>query len=118
MNHHQNWDGSGYPGLIDEHGGQSMIRSRNKEDYAKLRPLKGDEIPVEAIIVGLADKYDALRNARHYKPEFSHEKALEILKQDDPSGKTGEEIFGPEVWRAFQSISHRFDEIYEDMRDA
>ncbi len=118
LNHHQNWDGSGYPGLIDRHGGQSMIRSRNKEDYAELRPLKGEEIPVEAIIVGLADKYDALRNARHYKPEFSHEKTMEILKQDDRSGKTGEEIFGAEVWMAFQSISYRFDEIYEDMRDA
>jgi len=117
LNHHQSWDGSGYPGLIDEHGGQSMARSRNKEDYEKLRPLKGNEIPVEAIIVGLADKYDALRNARHYKPEFSHEKTMELLTFDDRKGKKAEDIFGSVVWEAFKSVCHRFNEIYEEMRD-
>ncbi len=117
LNHHQNWDGSGYPRLIDERGSQSMIRSRKKEDYEEFRPLKGDEIPVEAIIVGLADKYDALRNARHYKPEFSHEKTMELLSFDDRYEKKAEDVFGPLVWKAFCSIAQRFNEIYEAMRD-
>ncbi|MCK5250338.1 MAG: HD domain-containing protein [Spirochaetaceae bacterium] len=117
LNHHQNWDGSGYPRLIDKNGGQSMLRSHDRGDYAELRPLKGEEIPKEALIVGLADKYDALRSVRHYKPGYSHENTMEILRQDDRNGKKAEETFGLEVWNAFLPIAGRFDEIYENMRD-
>ncbi len=94
-----------------------MMRSRDKGDYENLRPLKGDEIPIEALIVGLANKYDALRSIRHYKPGFSHEKTMEILQHDDRNDKKADEVFGPEVWNAFLPIAGRFDEIYEDMRD-
>jgi len=117
LNHHQSWDGSGYPRLIDRNGSQSMMLSHDRRDYADLRPLKGDEIPIEALVAGLADKYDALRSVRHYKPGFSHENTMEILRHDDRYGKKAEEVFGPEVWNAFLPIAGRFDEIFEDMRD-
>lgn len=54
--HHERYDGRGYP---DE--------------------LKGDEIPLSAQIVSLADVYDALTSERVYKPAFSHEKAIQMI---------------------------------------
>ncbi len=54
--HHERWDGGGYP-----HG------------------LEGDEIPVEARIVTVADAYDAITSRRCYKASIPHEKAREIL---------------------------------------
>ena len=41
--------------------------------------LKGDEIPISAQIVALADVYDALTSQRVYKPAFSHEKAVDMI---------------------------------------
>ena len=54
--HHERYDGRGYPD-----------------------GLKGDEIPISAQIVALADVYDALTSQRVYKPAFSHEKAVEMI---------------------------------------
>ena len=54
--HHERWDGRGYP---DE--------------------LKGDEIPISAQLVSLADVYDALTSERCYKKAFSHEKAMQMI---------------------------------------
>ena len=54
--HHERYDGKGYPdGLI------------------------GDEIPISAQIVSLADVYDALVSERVYKKAFTHEKAMEMI---------------------------------------
>ena len=54
--HHERWDGRGYPD-----------------------GLKGEEIPISAQIVALADVYDALTSERCYKKAFSHEKAIEMI---------------------------------------
>lgn len=62
--HHEKWDGSGYPGGI-----------------------KGEEIPISGRIMALADVYDALISERVYKPAFSHEEAVDIIKAE--SGKIG-----------------------------
>ena len=64
--HHERWDGSGYP-----------------------TGLKGEEIPLEARIMAIADVYDALVSKRVYKEEFSFEEANRIIldgmgKQFDP----------------------------------
>ncbi|MDP6345977.1 MAG: HD domain-containing phosphohydrolase [Alphaproteobacteria bacterium] len=59
--HHEQWDGSGYP-----------------------MGVAGEDIPVSARIVAIADIYDALRSERPYKPAFSHQKTIRImLKGDD-----------------------------------
>lgn len=115
--HHQEWSGKGYPGLIDEKGDHVKIGSTDPDFYAALRPLKGEEIPVEALIVSLADRYDALRSPRHYKEGFSHEKTVAIIEKDDRSGRTGEEIFGPEIMSVFRKINKSMDEIYNRMSD-
>ena len=54
--HHERWDGHGYPD-----------------------GLKGDEIPISAQLVSLADVYDALTSERCYKKAFSHEKAVQMI---------------------------------------
>ncbi len=54
--HHERYDGKGYPDR-----------------------LKGDEIPISAQVVALADVYSALRQDRVYKKAFSHEKAVEMI---------------------------------------
>ena len=54
--HHERWDGRGYPD-----------------------GLKGDEIPISAQLVALADVHDALTSERCYKKAFSHEKAVQMI---------------------------------------
>lgn len=56
--HHEKWDGSGYP-----------------------KALKGEKIPLSARIMAVADVYDALVSKRIYKPAFSHEDALKLIKE-------------------------------------
>src|SRR6202163_285839 len=61
--HHERWDGTGYPD-----------------------GLKGEEIPLLARILQVADIYDALTTARSYKPAFSHSYALEIMLEESQRG--------------------------------
>jgi len=117
LNHHQQWNGKGYPGLIDEKGNIVSLNSKKYQDYLKLRPLLRDEIPLEAIIVSLSDKYDALRSVRQYKPAYSHEKTTEILLNDDRTGTSGKDVLGPRLMELYLDIQQQFNEIYENMRD-
>ena len=54
--HHERWDGRGYPD-----------------------GLKGDDIPISAQIVSLADVYDALTSERCYKPPYNHDVAIQMI---------------------------------------
>ena len=56
--HHEKWDGTGYPGH-----------------------LKGEEIPVSARIIALADTYDAMTSTRSYRKALEHEVAIEEIKR-------------------------------------
>jgi putative two-component system response regulator len=80
--HHEKWDGTGYP-----------------------RGLRGDEIPVSARLMALADVYDALISKRVYKAAFSHDTAISIIREG--SGKH----FDPDIAAAFFDVSDRFKEI-------
>ncbi|MCX7635022.1 MAG: HD domain-containing protein, partial [Syntrophales bacterium] len=91
LNHHERWDGSGYP-----------------------RGLKGEVIPIEARIAILADQYDALRTSRGHKPAFGHEETVRVLIQGD--GRTMPQHFDPQVLRAFRETAFLFAEIYETLR--
>ena len=87
-NHHENWDGSGYP------CGRA-----------------GDQIPVSARITSVADVYDALCSKRPYKPAFKEEEVLRMMRQ--AAGNK----FDPAVCDAFEDSLDEFREIRANFRD-
>lgn len=82
--HHERYDGRGYPD-----------------------GLRGEEIPISAQIVSLADVYDALTSERAYKKAFSHEKAMEMIL----NGECG--AFGPDLLRCFRDVA---DEMRKELQ--
>jgi len=80
--HHEKWDGTGYP-----------------------FGLKGEQIPLSARIVALADVYDALTSKRCYKEPFTHECSREILLEG--RGKH----FDPDIVDAFLASEQQFISI-------
>ena len=81
--HHEKFDGTGYPD-----------------------GLKGQEIPLAARIVALADVYDALTSSRVYKPAFRQEIAYKMIKEE--KGKH----FDPVIVDAFNTRYNDFLQIY------
>jgi len=69
-----------------------------------------------ALIVGLADRYDALRSRRSYKEACSHEKTLAVLAKDDRSGIHGVDWYGDEIWQVFEKHHLRYKEVFESMQ--
>lgn len=78
--HHERWDGAGYPD-----------------------GLKGDEISIWAQVVSIADVYDALTSERVYKKAFSHETALEMIR----NGECG--VFNPKILKVFESVMNKIE---------
>ncbi len=91
LTHHERWDGSGYP-----------------------RGLKDKDIPIEGRITNIADQYDALRNARVYKPAYDHERTYKIITEGD--GRTIPYHFDPQVLKAFKETASQFEEVYERLK--
>jgi HD-GYP domain-containing protein (c-di-GMP phosphodiesterase class II) len=112
LHHHQTYNGKGYPRLKSKGAIINPI-GRDYADLKKNAPLSGKEIPTEALIVGLADRYDALRSRRPYKEAYSHEKTLAVLTEDDRLGTCGVEWYGDEIWQVFERHHRHFKEIFE-----
>lgn len=92
LNHHERWDGSGYP-----------------------NGLRGEEIPLAARIMQICDVYDALRSRRPYKPPFEHARAFEIIIGGD--GRTQPGHFDPAVLACFAAQADSFAAIYDRHMD-
>jgi len=88
MYHHENWNGGGYP-----HG------------------LSGEDIPLSARIMAVADVYDAVRSRRPYKDPMSHPEAISIILQ-----KKGKHL-DPEIVEVFLRREKEFAEIALRMAD-
>jgi putative two-component system response regulator len=86
--HQEYWDGSGYPD-----------------------GLAGDEIPISARLMAVADVYDALISRRRYKAPFSHETAVTMMEQGRGSH------FDPDMLDAFLQIQTDFYEISQQFAD-
>lgn len=88
QNHHEKWDGTGYP-----------------------LGLKGKEIPIEGRITAIADVFDALTSKRPYKKAFSENKAFRIMKEEC------ETRFDPELLDVFLSIKDEILAIKHKYKD-
>ncbi|VAX09524.1 Response regulator [hydrothermal vent metagenome] len=87
--HQEKWDGTGYP-----------------------EGLAGDDIPISARLMALADVYDALISQRVYKPPFSHEKATAIIVE-------GKDLyFDPDIVTAFIKVADDFYAIAQRYMDS
>ncbi len=92
LNHHERWDGGGYPNGIS-----------------------GEAIPLAARLMNICDQYDALRSKRPYKPAFDHGKAMAIITEGD--GRTLPSHFDPLVLDAFRQRAESFRAIYAELAD-
>ena len=93
LRHHERWDGRGYPGKLDIKA--IDVEKPITEHY---EGLKGEEIPLAARIVSVADVYDALSSRRIYKEAWSEDDVLQEIQEQ--SGKQ----FDPEVVTAFFEV--------------
>lgn len=86
--HHEKWDRSGYP-----------------------EGLAGEQIPISARLMAVADVYDALISRRSYKDPFPHSQAVAIISAE--AGKH----FDPDVVEAFLALASRFEKISQKYQD-
>jgi putative two-component system response regulator len=86
--HHERWDGSGYP-----------------------RGLAGEDIPLAARIMAVADVYDALRSPRRYKPAFDHQTSVKIILEGD--GRTQPAHFDPRILPVFANAAPDLEETFQ-----
>jgi len=84
--HHEKWNGNGYPD-----------------------GKKGNDIPLLARVIAIADVYDALRSKRSYKAPFSREKAKSIILEEN--GRQ----FDPELVDVFLAVEPEFNEFCESI---
>lgn len=89
LSHQEKWNGSGYP-----------------------EALAGDDIPISARLMAIADVYDALISRRVYKPPFPHKKAIAIMTEGRGSH------FDPDMLDAFLDISEECRAVAEKYADA
>lgn len=86
--HHERFDGRGYPD-----------------------GLKGDEIPVSAQLVSVADVYDALVSERCYKKAFPKDKAAEMII----NGECG--VFSPKLLVSFGKVTKEFEALADSNKN-
>ncbi len=109
LNHHEWWDGSGYPGYIDINTGMALP-GYEKPD-GRPRGKKGEEIHPFGRVVAIADVYDALSSKRVYKEAWSEEDVLNEIKKG--SGIQ----FDPEMVEAFLFNIDLIKSIYDRYPD-
>jgi len=87
--HHERYNGTGYPDR-----------------------LAGDQIPLAARLLAVADVYDSLRSRRSFRPALSHASALQVIQ-----GPTSDGCFDPKLLEAFGRCHAEFDRIFRETPD-
>jgi len=103
LNHHERWNGKGYPGKIEDIMGAD----------AKLGPSKRkEEIPLSARIVSLADVFDALISRRSYKDAWNDQHALDVIESESARHFDPEivEIFF-QIFPVIKAIRNKYKEV-------
>ncbi|MGD9056342.1 MAG: HD domain-containing protein [Desulfobacterales bacterium] len=95
LNHHERWDGNGYPGHVVVQTGKAHKGQAQPDGHPMGK--KGEKIPLYGRIVALADVYDALSSARVYKDAWDESKVLDTIESE--SGRH----FDPELVEIFFS---------------
>ncbi|MFZ4466228.1 MAG: HD domain-containing phosphohydrolase [Phycisphaerales bacterium] len=108
VHHHERWDGTGYPGRFERTALAAM--PADLQSVPAATALRGEDIPLFARLVAVADVYDALTSRRSYKEPWSDERVAEFLREE--SGRH----FDPEIVEIalgllpyFRSVRQRFD---------
>ena len=109
LNHHERWDGSGYPGYVDIDGNLLLDPITNQP---RLGGKKGEDIPLFARFVSIADVFDALSNKRCYKEAWAERKVLDTIR-----GESGKH-FDPELVDIFFSKLSLIRDIHKLHPDA
>jgi len=94
LTHHENWDGTGYPGWIDPTSGAVERAGADGKPIGR----KGEEIPLGGRIVAIADVYDALCSKRVYKDPWGENDVLDEMR------KLAGSKFDPELVEIFFEI--------------
>jgi len=113
LNHHERWDGSGYPGFVDPATGNAIMGFEGTAGRARGR--KGEEIPAFGRLVAIADVYDALSSVRAYKDAWDEDRILETMRSE-----TGTH-FDPDMMDAFffsLDVIHNIKERIPDVEDS
>lgn len=87
LNHHERWDGTGYP-----------------------NGLKGEDIPISGRIVNIVDIYDALRSKRPYKEAYDHSTTLGIID-------SAPQHFDPAILKAFHDCAEDFRRLFDENQE-
>ncbi|MCL2069953.1 MAG: HD domain-containing protein [Treponema sp.] len=106
--HHENWDGTGYPGWVDPLLGTPLKTGADGKTTGK----KGNEIPIAGRIVALADVFDALCSRRVYKEPWTESDVLEEIQKLSGTKFDPElvDIFF-EVYPNIKQIQQRYPEL-------
>ncbi|MCX7656339.1 MAG: HD domain-containing protein [Treponemataceae bacterium] len=109
LTHHENWDGSGYPGWSAPRVTSESLDK--KVESTSVRGRKGEEIPLPGRIVAVADVFDALISRRVYKEPWDEQKVYEEIRR--LSGTK----FDPEIVECFfEALPHiqQVRQLYPD----
>lgn len=109
--HHENWDGTGYPGYVDMETGAVLEKDHRGEPL----PRKGEEISIFGRIVSIADVFDALSSKRVYKSSWGEKDVLKEIASLSGSKFDPEmvEVFF-EVLDVIKSIQSRYPDSSEE----
>jgi len=108
LTHHENWDGTGYPGWIDPFSGQILKADEAGNPLGK----KGEEIPLGGRIVAIADVFDALCSRRVYKDPWGEDEVLGEMR------KMAGTKFDPELIEIFFEILPNIRQTQNHFPDA